>query len=78
MFERDFCGKGIGSKIILAVMEFGFEILGLKRIELEVFDFNERAYRAYRRAGLVETGRLAGAHQDGDGAHDIIVLAKEM
>lgn len=78
MFEQDFCGKGIGSQVISAVMKFGFEILGLKRIELEVFDFNERAYRAYRRAGFVETGRLAGAHHDGDGAHDIIVMAKEM
>ncbi|MEX2541999.1 MAG: GNAT family protein [Trueperaceae bacterium] len=38
------------------MLRYGFEELGFNRISLEVFDFNKRALRAYRK--FVAEGRL--------------------
>ena len=38
-----------------------FERMGLHRVGLSVFAFNERAVRSYRKAGFVEEGRLRSA-----------------
>jgi RimJ/RimL family protein N-acetyltransferase len=40
---------------------YGLEVLGLRRITLEVFDFNPRARRVYEKVGYVVTGVRAGA-----------------
>lgn len=61
IFKSENFGHGIGSEAIAMTIKFGFEELNLHRIELEVFSFNERAYRAYRRAGFIEEGRLREA-----------------
>jgi arylsulfatase A-like enzyme len=39
------------------MLDHAFETLGLHRIALTVFEFNERAIRAYRRCGFVVEGR---------------------
>src|SRR4249920_3729853 len=39
------------------MLRHAFETLGLHRIALYVFEFNERAIRAYRRCGFVIEGR---------------------
>lgn len=52
LFKSENCGQGAGSEAIQMTLQFGFEKLNLHRIELEVFSFNERAYRAYLRAGF--------------------------
>jgi RimJ/RimL family protein N-acetyltransferase len=40
------------------VLAFGFEELGLHRISLGVFDFNERAIQSYERIGFTREGLL--------------------
>ncbi|MNI65860.1 hypothetical protein D3C73_1213840 [compost metagenome] len=37
---------------------FVFETLNLNRLELEVYDYNERAYRCYTSCGFKEEGRF--------------------
>ena len=39
------------------MVDHAFETLGLHRISLNVFEFNERAIRAYRRCGFQIEGR---------------------
>jgi RimJ/RimL family protein N-acetyltransferase len=39
------------------MLRHAFETLGLHRIALYVFEFNERAIRAYQRCGFVVEGR---------------------
>lgn len=56
LFDHNIFGKGIGSTAIQLTVQFGFEELGLNRIELEVFDFNERATRSYLKAGFQNDG----------------------
>jgi RimJ/RimL family protein N-acetyltransferase len=51
--------RGIGFEA-MRFMENAVRIKGLKRIELGVFEFNERARRLYLRLGYEEIGRIEG------------------
>ena len=59
--EKDAWGKGFGTEATRLMLEHAFERLRLHRIGLSVFAFNERAIRAYRRAGFVIEGRAREA-----------------
>lgn len=74
IFKSENFGQGIGSEATALTIKFGFEEIKLHRIELEVFSFNERAYRAYRRAGFVEEGRLREAEIIDGKYCDVIVM----
>src|SRR6266849_165993 len=43
------------------VLDYGFRFLNLYNIALMTFSFNERAIRAYQKAGFKESGRRRGA-----------------
>jgi RimJ/RimL family protein N-acetyltransferase len=49
-------GKGYGSEAMRLMLDYGFGILNLHRIELDVFAFNERAIRAYEKLGFQKEG----------------------
>lgn len=73
--ERDYWGKGYGTKATRAALHFAFNTLNLHRVELEVFDFNPRAMRAYEKAGFRREGtRRDAIYQDG-AYHDEHVMA---
>ena len=55
--EKDVWGQGYGSEATRLMLDHAFGILGLHRVALFVFEFNERAIRAYRRCGFVVEGR---------------------
>jgi RimJ/RimL family protein N-acetyltransferase len=72
--NHDYLGKGHGGEAVDLLLGFGFNELNLHRVGLQVFDFNERAIRSYRKSGLVEEGRLREAfYRDGD-YHDIVLM----
>lgn len=48
--------RGFGSEATNLVVKYGFESVGLNRIELEVFSFNPRARHVYEQAGFVHEG----------------------
>lgn len=54
--EKDAWHCGYGREAAKLVIAYGFEELGLHRIELTVFSFNERARRAYEKVGFVLEG----------------------
>jgi RimJ/RimL family protein N-acetyltransferase len=49
-------GRGRGTAAVRALVAFGFEELGLRRIWLQVFAVNARAIRAYEKAGFTRYG----------------------
>ncbi|UOQ71827.1 GNAT family N-acetyltransferase [Hymenobacter cellulosilyticus] len=49
-------GRGICQGMIKAVLEIGFEQLGLHRIDLGVYDFNQGAIGCYTKAGMTLEG----------------------
>lgn len=59
--ERDAWGRGFGTETTRLMLAHAFERLGLHRIGLSVFEFNERAIRSYEKAGFCVEGRLREA-----------------
>ncbi|MEA2607800.1 MAG: hypothetical protein QOJ75_43 [Chloroflexota bacterium] len=55
--ESDVWGRGYGTEATGLMLDHAFGTLALHRIALFVFEFNERAIRAYRRCGFVVEGR---------------------
>ena len=55
--EKDAWGRGYGTEATQLMLDHAFDVLGLHRVALYVFEFNERAIRAYRRCGFVIEGR---------------------
>ena len=55
--EKDAWGRGYGTEATRLMLDHAFGALGLHRIALFVFEFNERAIRTYQRCGFVIEGR---------------------
>ncbi|MBR2997636.1 MAG: GNAT family N-acetyltransferase [Bacilli bacterium] len=49
--------KGYGTEAMKLLVDYGFNILGLHNIDLNVFAFNERAIKSYEKVGFKEYGR---------------------
>lgn len=72
--EKECWGKGYGTEATRLMLEYGFTVLGVHNIMLEVYGYNERAIRTYRRAGFKEIGRRREALQFCGKAHDVILM----
>ena len=59
--EKDQWGRGYGTEATRLMLGHAFGTLGLHRIALSVFSFNERAIRSYRSVGFVVEGRAREA-----------------
>ncbi|CAN5712637.1 GNAT family protein [soil metagenome] len=59
--ERDVWGQGYGTEAATLMLAHAFERLGLHRVGLSVFSFNDRAIRSYEKAGFRIEGRLRDA-----------------
>ncbi len=74
IFNPDYWGKGYGEEAIRLILQYGFETLNLKTVELEVFEFNKRAQMCYKKIGFVEIGKKRDAHFAKGQFHDIIIM----
>jgi len=59
--EKDAWGRGYGTDATRLLVDHAFTGLGLHRIALPVFAFNERAIRSYQAVGFVMEGRAREA-----------------
>jgi RimJ/RimL family protein N-acetyltransferase len=59
--EPDAWGHGHGTEATQLMLDHAFRVLGLHRVGLAVFEFNERAIRSYRKVGFVVEGRAREA-----------------
>ena len=57
------------------VRRFGFEMMNLNRIHLDVFPENERAIRCYEKVGFAIEGRTREAIFKHGGYHDLILMS---
>ena len=55
--RRENRGKGYGAEAIHLLLGYAFDRINLNKVELEVYEYNERAYRLYLRLGFIEEGR---------------------
>ncbi len=73
--DKDYWGKGYGTDATRTLLRFAFEELALNRVELEVYDYNPRAMRAYEKAGFRREGTRRQALYREGAFHDIHLLA---
>ena len=71
----DVVGRGLGTEATQLIVAHLLDVVGLHRIELEVYAFNERARRTYERCGFVVEGRLRDALRWDGEWHDALVMA---
>ncbi|MCL2633561.1 MAG: GNAT family N-acetyltransferase [Oscillospiraceae bacterium] len=67
-------GKGYGTEAMSLVIKYGFDVLNLNNINLNVFSFNERAVKSYIKAGFKEYGRRRKANYSNGEYHDVICM----
>lgn len=66
--DKENQSRGYGTEAVRLMVRYGFRELNLNRIGLSVYADNERAIRAYRRAGFKQEGRCRQANYR-DGAY---------
>ena len=66
---------GYGAEAIAIILRYGFEELGLHRVGLSVFEFNEIAISAYEKLGFREEGRLRQALKRDEVFYDAILMS---
>lgn len=68
-------GKGIGSKMVRQVLQVGFDQLGLHRLFLGVWEFNQAAISCYEKIGFVKEGLLRDVLKVGDGYWSAYIMS---
>jgi diamine N-acetyltransferase len=68
--EKQYWGRGYGTKATKAVLRYAFGELNLHRVELEVFAYNPRAIRCYEKAGFRREGTRRQSHFHDGQYHD--------
>jgi len=73
--EKTYQNKGYGTEAMELLIEYGFNVLNLNRIELSVYEFNSRAFNTYQKVGFVEEGRKRQARYHNGKYQDEIIMA---
>ncbi|MCL2637415.1 MAG: GNAT family N-acetyltransferase [Oscillospiraceae bacterium] len=72
--EAEHRGKGYGTEAMKLLVGYGFDVLNLCNIMLNVYEFNENAQKSYLKVGFKEIGRRRKAHYLNNARHDIIFM----
>nr|WP_289355294.1 GNAT family protein [Paenibacillus sp. S-12] len=75
IFAEEDCGQGYGSEAMILMLDYGFGMMNLNRIELVVFSYNARAVRAYEKIGFVQEGVQREALYYNHKYHDSIMMS---
>jgi len=73
--EKDAWGEGYGPEAGRLILDHGFRQLGLHRIFLHVYAFNERAQRVYAKLGFVPEGTLRESYFHDGTYHDTLIMS---
>ncbi|WOX09799.1 GNAT family protein [Streptomyces sp. N50] len=66
--------RGIGTEATRLILGYGFEQLGLHRVQLEVYGHNHRARRVYEKVGFVVEGvRREARSRDGEWVDKVVM-----
>lgn len=72
--DKGHWGRGYGSDALRLVLREAFGPMDLHRVELHVFEFNQRAIRSYEKVGFVHEGVRRQALRRGGRYFDILVM----
>ena len=71
----DHWGRGYGTDAVRVMVRYGFEEMGLNRIGLGVWAYNDRAIATYRKIGFVDEGRRRQVVFHAGRFHDEILMS---
>lgn len=72
--QKECWGRGYGTEALRLILREAFGRMNLQRVELHVFDFNQRAIRSYQKVGFVQEGIRRHALLRGRTYFDVIVM----
>jgi RimJ/RimL family protein N-acetyltransferase len=72
--DPEYWGKGYGTEAMRLILNFGFGHLNLRRVTLNVFEYNQRAIRSYEKCGFKVEGRLREWMVRGGERFDLIFM----
>ena len=72
--DKNFWNRGYGTEAMQLLLDYGFNILNLHNISLKVIDYNERAFKSYRKCGFKEVGCLRESYQIGGELYDMRIM----
>ncbi|RSK29356.1 N-acetyltransferase [Bacillus sp. HMF5848] len=75
IFQEEDCNKKFGTEALSLLLQYGFGMYQLHRIELQVYSFNERAIRVYEKLGFKQEGVLRDCLFYNNQYHDAIVMS---
>jgi len=67
--------QGLGAEALRLVLAHAFDPLGLHRVSLEVYAFNERAIHVYEKVGFRHEGRMRDALWWDGAPHDALLMS---
>ncbi|GGH77177.1 GNAT family N-acetyltransferase [Pullulanibacillus pueri] len=74
IFEQAYLGRGYGTEAMGLLLVFGFDVLNLHRVGLDVYSFNSRAIKSYEKLGFKKEGIIRDElYYDGE-FHDCIIM----
>jgi RimJ/RimL family protein N-acetyltransferase len=69
-------GRGSGSRLLCSALDWLYTETETNRVDLDLFVENERARRAYEKAGFIVEGRLREYHRSVDGRlRDALIMS---
>lgn len=72
--NKDYWGKGYGTDAMQVLIKFIFNEMNINKIKLQVFSFNERAIKCYKKCGFMVEGVLRQEIFRNGRYHDDIVM----
>lgn len=67
--------RGFGTDAIRTLVRFAFDEMNLRKLHINVFDYNDRAKHVLEAQGFVQEGRLRQEFYREGAFHDIVILS---
>lgn len=71
--DKSYWNQGIGTEANNLLLDYGFNVLNLNNISLEVVDYNKRAIRSYEKSGFKYVGKRRKAIFMAGEYHDVLI-----
>ncbi len=83
IFRKDHWGQGYGTDATMAILAYAFLALNLRKVNAEIYDFNQRSLAYSKKCGAVEEGRqklqvwrqsMTNGNWDEGAYHDVVLI----
>jgi RimJ/RimL family protein N-acetyltransferase len=73
--DKAFWDQGYGTEAMILLLDHAFLTLNLHRVDLQVYEHNQRAIKVYKKIGFVEEGRLREHHYREGRYFDTLIMS---